>query len=42
LAKLQNLKLTPILNSPSEAAAFFSEESERWRKVVVSAGIKAD
>ena len=42
LAKLQNLKVTPILNSPSEAAAFFREESERWRKVIVSAGIKAD
>jgi tripartite-type tricarboxylate transporter receptor subunit TctC len=41
LAKLQNLKFTPILNSPSEAAAFFREESERWRKVIVSAGIKA-
>jgi tripartite-type tricarboxylate transporter receptor subunit TctC len=41
-AKLQNLKVTPILNSPSEAAAFFREESERWRKVIVSAGIKAD
>jgi tripartite-type tricarboxylate transporter receptor subunit TctC len=42
LAKLQNLKATPILNSPSEAAAFFREESERWRKVIASAGIKAD
>jgi tripartite-type tricarboxylate transporter receptor subunit TctC len=42
LAKLQNLKVTPILNSPSEADAFFREESERWRKVIVSAGIKAD
>jgi len=42
LAKLQNLKATPILNSPSEAAAFFREESERWRKVIVSAGIKPD
>jgi len=40
LAKLQNLKVTPVLNSPSEAAAFFREESERWRKVIVSAGIK--
>jgi tripartite-type tricarboxylate transporter receptor subunit TctC len=42
LVKLQNLKVTPILNSPSEAASFFREESERWRKVIVSAGIKAD
>src|SRR5262249_30234822 len=42
LAKLQHLKVTPILNSTSEAAAFFREESERWRKVIISAGIKAD
>lgn len=42
MAKLQNLKATPVLNSPSEAAAFFREESERWRKVIVAAGIKSE
>jgi tripartite-type tricarboxylate transporter receptor subunit TctC len=40
-AKLQKLKATPVLNSPAEAAAFFRAESERWRKVIVAAGIKA-
>jgi tripartite-type tricarboxylate transporter receptor subunit TctC len=42
MAKLQGLKATPVLNSPSEAAAFFREESERWRKVIVAAGIKPE
>ena len=42
MARLQNLKATPILNSPSEAAAFIAEESERWRKVIVAAGIKPE
>jgi len=42
MARLQNLKATPILNSPSEAAAFIAEDSERWRKVIVAAGIKPE
>lgn len=32
----------PLGSSPAEAAAFFRKEAERWRKVIVSAGIKPD
>lgn len=42
MANLQSLKATPILSSPPEAAAFFRAESERWRKVIVAAGIKPE
>lgn len=42
MARLEGIKATPVLNSPSEAAAFFREESARWRKVIVAAGIKPE
>ncbi|MDP1583270.1 MAG: tripartite tricarboxylate transporter substrate binding protein [Bradyrhizobium sp.] len=42
MAKLQALKAVPVLNTPLEAAAFITEDSARWRKVIVAAGIKAD
>ena len=41
-AKLEALQATPILNSPSEATAFIAADSERWRKVIVSAGLKPE
>jgi len=28
--------------SPAQTAALFAEESQRWRKVIASAGIKAE
>jgi tripartite-type tricarboxylate transporter receptor subunit TctC len=39
MARLEELNATPILSSPAEAAAFIREESERWRKVIVAAGL---
>ena len=42
IARLQNLMATPVLNSPSVAASFIREESARWRKVIVAAGIKPE
>jgi tripartite-type tricarboxylate transporter receptor subunit TctC len=41
-ARLQMLKATPILSTPSEAAAFFADESERWRKVIIAAGVRQE
>jgi tripartite-type tricarboxylate transporter receptor subunit TctC len=41
-ARLEKLHVTPVLNSPSDAAAFIAAESERWRKVIVAAGIKPE
>jgi tripartite-type tricarboxylate transporter receptor subunit TctC len=32
---------TPVGTSPSETAAFLKKESERWRKVIAAAGIRA-
>ena len=41
-AKLEVLQASPILNSPSEATAFIAADSERWRKVIASAGLKPE
>jgi tripartite-type tricarboxylate transporter receptor subunit TctC len=38
-ARLERLQATPILNSPAEASAFIAADSERWRKVIVAAGL---
>jgi tripartite-type tricarboxylate transporter receptor subunit TctC len=40
--RFQDLAAVPIGGSPSETAAFMKEEAERWRKVVVEAGVKID
>jgi tripartite-type tricarboxylate transporter receptor subunit TctC len=40
--RLERLQATPILNSPAEASAFIAADSERWRKVIVAAGLKAE
>ncbi len=42
LAKLKNLRAEPILNSPSQAVAFFADEEARWRRVIVAAAIKPE
>lgn len=42
MARLQALKATLVLSSPSEAAAFIAEESARWRRIILSAGIKPE
>jgi tripartite-type tricarboxylate transporter receptor subunit TctC len=39
---LQKDGLTMTVNTPQEMAAFMREDIERWRKVVVTAGITAD
>ena len=40
--RMQDLSLTPVGSTPAETAAFIQEERERWRNVIVSAGIKPD
>jgi len=40
--KTAKLNATPVLNAPSDAAAFIAAESERWRKVIVAAHIKPE
>jgi tripartite-type tricarboxylate transporter receptor subunit TctC len=38
----REMTLTPVGGTPEEIAAFFKVETERWRKVIVSGGIKPD
>ena len=40
--KLAELHLQPVGETPARTAAFFSEEAERWRKVIRAADIKPD
>jgi tripartite-type tricarboxylate transporter receptor subunit TctC len=40
--KLRDLLLTPMGSSPAESAAFIKQDAERWRKVIVAAGIKPE
>jgi tripartite-type tricarboxylate transporter receptor subunit TctC len=40
--RLADLLTTPAGSSPAETAAFIKRDSERWRQVIVSAGIKPD
>jgi tripartite-type tricarboxylate transporter receptor subunit TctC len=40
--RLESLHTTPILNAPSEASAFMAADSERWRKVIIAAGLKPE
>jgi tripartite-type tricarboxylate transporter receptor subunit TctC len=40
--RLQGLGADPVGNKPSELAAMIKEESERWRKFVRQAGIRAE
>ena len=40
--RFRDLYATPIGSSPADTAAFFAQERERWRSVIVSAGIKLE
>ena len=40
--KWREMTLTPVGGTPDEVAAFLKAETERWRKVIVSGGIKPD
>jgi tripartite-type tricarboxylate transporter receptor subunit TctC len=40
--RLHGLGATPGGSAPDETAAFLREETERWRKVIVDAGIRLD
>ena len=39
-ARLATLGLRAVGNSPDEAAAYVRTESQRWREIIVKAGIK--
>lgn len=39
--RLRDLAAIPVGSSPAEAAARIEQERERWRRIIVSAGIKA-
>jgi tripartite-type tricarboxylate transporter receptor subunit TctC len=38
----REMTLTPVGGTPEEIAAFFKEETARWRKVIVAGGIKPE
>jgi tripartite-type tricarboxylate transporter receptor subunit TctC len=40
--RLAELSAEPVGSSPAEMAAFMKQDAERWRKVIVSAGVKLD
>jgi tripartite-type tricarboxylate transporter receptor subunit TctC len=40
--RLTELSAEPIAGTPAQMAAFMREDAERWRKVIVSAGVKVD
>jgi tripartite-type tricarboxylate transporter receptor subunit TctC len=40
--RLHDLSLTPIGGSPIETATFIKQDAERWRKVILSAGIRIE
>jgi tripartite-type tricarboxylate transporter receptor subunit TctC len=40
--RLAELSAEPVANTPAQMAAFMREDAERWRKVIVSAGVKPD
>ena len=40
--RLADLSADPVANTPAQMAAFMREDAERWRKVIVSAGVKPD
>jgi tripartite-type tricarboxylate transporter receptor subunit TctC len=42
LGRLHKLGATPVGSSPDETAVFLRQETERWRKVIVDAGIKLE
>jgi tripartite-type tricarboxylate transporter receptor subunit TctC len=42
VSRLRELYIEPMGGSPEQTAAFIKEEIERWRSIIVAAGIKAD
>jgi tripartite-type tricarboxylate transporter receptor subunit TctC len=38
--RFHDLSIKPVGSSPAETAAFLRQETERWRKVIVTGGIK--
>ena len=40
--RLRGLDAMPMGISPADTAAFFARERERWRSVIVAAGIKPE
>jgi tripartite-type tricarboxylate transporter receptor subunit TctC len=40
--KFEDQFSTPVAGSPAETAAFIQEDKERWKKVIVAAGIKPE
>ena len=42
VSRLRELAAIPIGGSPAETAAFIKDETERWRKVIVAAGVKVE
>ncbi len=40
--KLADLSAEPVGSTPAEMAAFMKQDAERWRKVILSAGVKVD
>lgn len=41
-ARYRAMSSTPVASSPAETAAFLKKESEGWRQVIATAGIKAE
>jgi tripartite-type tricarboxylate transporter receptor subunit TctC len=41
-ARIRALSLTPVGNSPPQMAALLKQESERWKSVIATAGIKRE
>ena len=40
--RFRDFHATPVGGSPTQTATFFRSESERWREVIVAAGIKPE
>jgi len=40
--RLKDLSLIPVGSSPEEAATFMKRESESWRQVISTSGLKSD
>jgi tripartite-type tricarboxylate transporter receptor subunit TctC len=40
--RFQDFAAAPVGGSPAQTAAFMKEETERWRKIIVDAGVKVD
>jgi len=41
-SRLREHAATPVGGSPAETAAFFRQESERWRQVILANGLKPE